>query len=161
MISVLFLDCDGILTTGKYLYDDSGKRYKEFSSVDSNGITEAKNNGIRVEVISSDPTGDDINERRCNDIGVPYHRAIDIDKKTVVTHRLKSLNYDWDEVAAMGDDITDIDLLRSAQMAITVPNAVDRVQKLVEERNGYITDRRGGEGAVAEAIRYLLNNTEK
>jgi 3-deoxy-D-manno-octulosonate 8-phosphate phosphatase (KDO 8-P phosphatase) len=158
MISILFLDCDGILTTGTYIYDDSGKRYKEFSSVDSNGIFEAENNGIRVEVISSDPTGDDINEARCRDIGIPYHRAIDINKQTIATQRLNSLNCDWDEVAAMGDDITDIDLLTQAQMAITVPNAVDRVQKLVEERNGYITDRQGGEGAVAEAIRHLISS---
>lgn len=161
MISILFLDCDGILTTGTYLYDDSGKRYKEFSSVDSNGISEAENNGICVEVISSDPTGDDINEARCNDIGIPYHRAIEINKQTVATQRLDSLNCDWSGVAAMGDDITDIDLLRQAQIAITVPNAVNKVQKLVENKNGYITDKPGGKGAVAEAIRYLLNNNGK
>lgn len=157
MISILFLDCDGILTTGTYLYDNTGKQYKEFSSIDSNGISEAEEHGIRVEVISSDPTGDDINEARCNDMGIPYHRAIELDKQTVANQRLEELNADWAEVAAMGDDITDLDLLTKAQVPMTVPNAIDKAQKVVKSRNGYITERQGGKGAVAEAIRHLLD----
>ncbi|UOY10285.1 HAD hydrolase family protein [Methanonatronarchaeum sp. AMET6-2] len=161
MISVLFLDCDGILTTGKYLYSDNGKQYKEFSSIDSNGIALAKKKGIRVEVISSDSTGDGINEARCQDIGIPYNRAINLDKKNVAIKRLKSLDKDWSEVASMGDDITDINLLKKSLIPITVPNAIDKVKSLVEDKNGYITERRGGDGAVAEAIRYLVYEREK
>lgn len=157
MISILFLDCDGILTTGTYLYDDTGKRYKEFSSIDSNGISEAFEENISVEVISSDPTGDDINEARCNDIGIPYYRAIEDSKEVVAAHRLSELDKDWEEAAMMGDDITDLEALKKARFPITVPNAVKRVKNVVRERNGYVTSRQGGRGAVAEAIRYLID----
>lgn len=157
MISVLFLDCDGILTTGVYLYDDKGKQYKEFSSVDSNGIAEAKAAGLTVEAISSDPTGDDINEIRCKDIGIPYHRAIEEPKETVLSRRLEALDETWNEVAAMGDDVTDFEMLERAAVPITVPDAVRPVDELVRERGGYVTERPGGRGAVAEAIRCLLD----
>ncbi|QGA81907.1 HAD hydrolase family protein [Halomicrobium sp. LC1Hm] len=157
MISVLFLDCDGILTTGTYLYDDTGKRYKEFSSIDSNGVNEALQKNIAVEVISSDPTGDDINEARCNDMGIPYYRAIEDSKETVVSRRLKELDKEWEEAAMMGDDITDIEALKKVNVPVTVPNAVKRVKNLVRDRNGYITSRQGGHGAVAEAIRYQID----
>ena len=76
MISVLFLDCDGILTTGIYLYDDEGKQYKEFRSDDSNGISEAITRDITVEEISTDPTGYKINAARCKDKGIPYTTAM-------------------------------------------------------------------------------------
>lgn len=159
MISVLFLDCDGILTTGTYLYDNTGKQYKTFSSIDSNGIKDAHDKNIAVEVISSDPTGDDINEARCRDIGIPYHRAIDVEKETVAADRLAALEYSWTDTAAMGDDVTDLEMLRQARVPLTVPNAIDAVKTTVRENGGYVTTRHGGKGAVAEAIRYLLKET--
>ena len=157
MISIIFLDCDGILTTGTYIYDDSGKQYKEFSSVDSNGISEALERGVTVEVISSDPTGGDINEARCNDMGIPYHRAVEQSKDVVASRRLEELGEEWGSVAMMGDDVTDIEVLKQAQVPVTVPNAVEEVKQIVRERDGYVTNRQGGRGAVAEAIRYILD----
>jgi len=156
MISVLFLDCDGVLTSGTYLYDDTGKQYKEFSSVDSNAIKEANATGIDVEVISSDPTGDDINEARCRDMGVPYHRAIERSKREIAEERLDELNTDWDEVAAMGDDVTDRDLLKKVSVPLTVPHSTANVSDIVSRNGGYTTEKSGGHGAVAEAIRHLL-----
>lgn len=160
MISVLYLDCDGVLTTGTYLYDDSGKQYKKFSSIDSNAIKEANEAGLTVEVISSDPTGDDINEARCQDMGVPYHRAIDRSKEDVARDRLDALGVGWDEVAAMGDDVTDRELLRLAAFPLTVPHAAADIDEVVSENDGYTTEKFGGRGAVAEAIRHLLETTK-
>lgn len=160
MPSIVFLDCDGILTTGTYLYDRSGKQYKEFSSVDSNGISEALEKDITVEVISSDPTGDDINEARCNDMGIPYYRAIDEPKEVVASRRLEELGGEWKDVAMMGDDVTDLEVLKRSHTPITVPNAVEEVREVVKDRGGYITSREGGNGAVAEAMRHLLQKND-
>jgi hypothetical protein len=58
-----------------------------------------------------------------------------------------------EEMAYMGDDWIDLDPMRSVGMPIAVANAVAQVKK--EAR--YVTAARGGDGAVREAIEFLLN----
>ena len=57
-----------------------------------------------------------------------------------------------EEVAFIGDDLTDLPLLEQVGLAITVPNAVDPVRQAAH----YITQRKGGEGAYREAIDFIL-----
>ena len=56
------------------------------------------------------------------------------------------------QVAAMGDDLPDLPLLRAAGFAATVPDAPVEVRGAAD----LVTQRRGGEGAVREVIEHIL-----
>ena len=59
------------------------------------------------------------------------------------------------EVAYIGDDIVDLPAMRYVGFSIAVANAVEEVK----EHADYITTRIGGDGAVREAIEYILKNS--
>ena len=68
-IKAIFLDCDGVLTTGSYFYTDEGKFLKEFSSMDGKGFDKAKKEEIYLMVVTEEPheMGFNITKKRCED----------------------------------------------------------------------------------------------
>jgi 3-deoxy-D-manno-octulosonate 8-phosphate phosphatase (KDO 8-P phosphatase) len=58
------------------------------------------------------------------------------------------------EVAAIGDDLMELPMLRRAGLAIAVQNAVPEVKDAAH----YVTQRSGGRGAVREAIEVILKS---
>ncbi|MBI4651216.1 HAD hydrolase family protein, partial [Candidatus Desantisbacteria bacterium] len=66
-------------------------------------------------------------------------------------------NLAHDEVAYMGDDLIDIGVLKRVGFAVAVNNAVLEVKKEAD----YITNRKGGEGAVREIVDLILKTQKK
>ena len=64
----------------------------------------------------------------------------------------------FESIAFVGDDVNDIIALETVGFPIAVNDAVDEVKSLVKKRNGLITKRKGGEGAVREAIEFILKS---
>jgi 3-deoxy-D-manno-octulosonate 8-phosphate phosphatase (KDO 8-P phosphatase) len=62
-----------------------------------------------------------------------------------------------EQTAYIGDDLMDIPLVRRVGFGVAVANAVDELK----EHADLITQRKGGDGAVAEVIEYLLKKTSK
>ena len=52
----------------------------------------------------------------------------------------------------MGDDLTDICVLKEAGLAVSVPNGSADTKRFAH----YITQKRGGEGAVREVVELIL-----
>jgi 3-deoxy-D-manno-octulosonate 8-phosphate phosphatase (KDO 8-P phosphatase) len=52
----------------------------------------------------------------------------------------------------MGDDLSDLPLLRRVGLALAPVNAVPEVRRVAH----WVSKRRGGDGAVREAIEWLL-----
>jgi hypothetical protein len=57
-----------------------------------------------------------------------------------------------DEIAFVGDELVDLPVLRRVGLAVAVPNATDEVKRAAH----YLTQRRGGDGAVREVIEMIL-----
>jgi 3-deoxy-D-manno-octulosonate 8-phosphate phosphatase (KDO 8-P phosphatase) len=57
-----------------------------------------------------------------------------------------------EEVCFIGDDITDLPVLKRAGLAVSVPNGHEEVGRRVH----FITRRRGGQGAVREVVDLIL-----
>ena len=75
------------------------------------------------------------------------------DKLTMVKKICADRNISMDEVAYVGDDINDLELLRAVGFSASVPNAIQTVRDAVD----YVTERSGGSGAVREVIDYILH----
>ena len=73
-------------------------------------------------------------------------------KLEVVKELCEEYGITLQEVAYVGDDINDSELLTAVGFSISVPSAMESVKKNVD----YVTNRDGGNGAVREAIEKVL-----
>ena len=68
---------------------------------------------------------------------------------------LGELGLDDARTAVMGDDLPDLPIMRRCGFAIAPANAVEEVRQAA----ALVTERGGGQGAVREAIEYILRNS--
>ena len=79
------------------------------------------------------------------------------DKVAAVESLLAEHGLDWSSVAMIGDDLPDLPVLRRCGLPIAVADACDEVRAVA----AYVTSRRGGGGAVREAIERILHAQER
>jgi 3-deoxy-D-manno-octulosonate 8-phosphate phosphatase (KDO 8-P phosphatase) len=148
-IKLIALDVDGVLTNGKIIYSD-GLEEKQFAVVDGLGITLARRAKIEVAFISvrqSEATG-----RRARDLGViELHEGVRR-KWDRLKEIMRRYGFRPEEVAYVGDDLVDLVPMRNVGLPIAVANA----RPEVKEAALMVTERKGGEGAVREAIEGIL-----
>ena len=150
-VRFLVLDVDGVCTDGKLYFQENGHPVKCFNAQDGIGIKTAMLAGIGIGIITG--RNDPCVLARMSQLGVTeFHAGFEAKLPKLESIRRK-YGLRPEEMAYMGDDWIDLDPMRSVGMPIAVANAVAQVKK--EAR--YITAARGGEGAVREAIEFLLN----
>ncbi len=150
-VRFLVLDVDGVCTDGKLYFQENGHPVKCFNAQDGIGIKTAMLAGIGIGIITG--RNDPCVLARMSQLGVTeFHAGFEAKLPKLESIRRK-YGLKPEEMAYMGDDWIDLDPMRSVGMPIAVANAVAQVKK--EAR--YITAARGGEGAVREAIEFLLN----
>ncbi|MBN2667624.1 MAG: HAD hydrolase family protein [Bacteroidales bacterium] len=147
---IVLTDIDGVWTDGGMYYDNNENEFKKFNTSDSAGVIYCKALNIPVGIITGENTN--IVKRRSEKLNIEYLFQ-GVSNKTKVTQELiNRLNIDWNEVAYIGDDIGDINLLRKVGISAAPANARDYVKKHVT----FITKAKGGEGAFREFIETIL-----
>ncbi len=144
---VFILDVDGVLTTGHFLYTDSGKTMKIFGPDDNDGLSLLKSK-IKIRFITGDKKGFEISKKR---IVEDMNYKLDLVSTIKRLDWIKSL-YDLKKVIYMGDGIFDHLVMKNVFYSIAPANA----DKLAKKYSDYITERKGGDRAVAEACLHLL-----
>ena len=149
-IRFLLLDVDGVLTDGTLWRDDQGREMKGFSIHDGHGVRLLRRAGVEVGFLSgrqSSAVSDRAKELEVREV----HQGIE-DKLTVYERLRERLGLSDEEIAYMGDDLPDLPVLQRVGFSISVPNGVRQVTRSVD----WVTQRRGGEGAVREVADFLL-----
>jgi 3-deoxy-D-manno-octulosonate 8-phosphate phosphatase (KDO 8-P phosphatase) len=152
-IRLLALDVDGVLTDGTLIINADGSESKFFNSLDGHGIKMWQRTGLKVALISgrtSLPT-----ERRAEQLQIEYVFQECHNKLPVVEKLAGQLGLLPENIAFVGDDLTDMPVMRYVGFSATVANAVDEVKQCAD----YVTSRAGGKGAVREVIEYILKNS--
>jgi len=152
-IKLLALDVDGVLTDGTLIVNADGSESKFFNSLDGHAIRMWQRAGLKVALISgrtSLPT-----ERRAEQLQIEYvfqecHYKLPAIEKLAGLLGLSPAN-----IAYVGDDLTDMPVMRYAGFAAAVANAVDEVKECAD----YVTARPGGSGAVREVVEHILKNS--
>jgi 3-deoxy-D-manno-octulosonate 8-phosphate phosphatase (KDO 8-P phosphatase) len=67
-------------------------------------------------------------------------------------HLLEELKLDLKDVAHVGDDLNDLELLLAVGLPLTVPRAVKEVKDVAK----FITEKNGGDGAVREITDMII-----
>jgi 3-deoxy-D-manno-octulosonate 8-phosphate phosphatase (KDO 8-P phosphatase) len=75
-----------------------------------------------------------------------------IEKIPILQEIMADANATAEEVAFVGDDLTDIVVMRRVGLGVAVANARDEVKRAAH----YVTEARGGQGAIREVIEMIL-----
>jgi len=153
-VRLLLMDVDGVLTDGK-LYNvpgPDGKMHetKGFDSQDGIGLQWLSWNGIATGVISGRLSP--ATEERARQVKMKYVYQGHIEKIPILNEILADAGIDSTQVAYIGDDFTDVVIMRRVGLAIATANARAEVKQAAH----YVTEKRGGDSAVREVVELLL-----
>ncbi len=151
-IKLLLMDCDGVLTDGRLYFGSTGEELKVFHVRDGQGIVDWHEAGFRSGVISG--RNSPIVAMRAEQLGIEYviqgqKKKIDAFNKIIAAAAI-----DPNEVAYIGDDIPDAEVMPLVGLAVAVGDAVEGVKAVAH----YITSVNGGLGAVRELIDLMLRS---
>ncbi|MSR08488.1 MAG: 3-deoxy-D-manno-octulosonate 8-phosphate phosphatase [Gammaproteobacteria bacterium] len=149
-IRLLVLDVDGVLTDGRLHYDSDGRETKSFHVRDGYGIQQVLAAGLLVAVISGRRSA--AAAARLAELRVPHVYLGRNDKREVLQNLVAELGIPLPNVACVGDDVTDLEIMGLAGLGITVADSHPDVRRAAD----WVTGTAGGQGAVREVCDYLL-----
>jgi len=155
-IRLLLMDVDGVLTDGK-LYNVPDLRggvaeTKGFDTQDGIALQWMSWKNIQTGVISGRVSP--ATEERARQCSMTYVYQGHIEKIPILEEVLAKSKIDPGAVAYMGDDLTDVVIMRRVGLAIAPANARTEVKAAAH----YVTEARGGAGAVREVVELILKS---
>jgi len=176
-IKLLLFDVDGVLTDGKLFifpapagtqqsvleqsaqhggqggfgfHSQSLIEAKGFHAHDGTSVSLARFAGIKTGLVTKR-----ISETvalRARDLKLEYVRQGVEDKRTAVEEISEEAGLTPEEAAFVGDDVIDLPAMRAAGLAIAVKNARAEVKREAH----YVTPHAGGDGALRDAVEFIL-----
>jgi 3-deoxy-D-manno-octulosonate 8-phosphate phosphatase (KDO 8-P phosphatase) len=164
-IKLLLFDVDGVLTDGKlfFLPDRQNKQqgaselsaqgsleFKGFHAHDGVANSLARIGGIRTGLITRRYS--ETVALRARDLKLEIICQGIRDKGTAFRKIVQDASLTLDAAAFVGDDVVDLPAMRAAGFAIAVKNA----RADVKAEAHYVTPHAGGEGALRDAVEFIL-----
>ena len=153
-IKLFLTDVDGVLTDAGMYYSENGDELKKFNTRDGKGFELLRNAGIKTGIITSEDTNIVANRARKLKVDFLFQGAGN-DKFKIISKLCAEENISFDEIAYIGDDINDLELLSNVGLAACPQDAVTKVRNI---QNIYILSCKGGEGVVREFVENILIN---
>lgn len=153
-IELLLMDVDGVLTDGR-LYNVPGPdgkmvETKGFDSQDGISLQWLSWKGIATGVISGRISP--ATEERARQCKMKYVYQGHIEKIPIFEEILRGAKIPAGRVAYIGDDLTDVVIMKRVGLAIATANARPEVKQSAH----HITQASGGSGAVREVVEIIL-----
>ena len=144
---IFILDVDGVMTTGHFIYSSQGKVMKVFGPDDNDGLSLLRAH-LDIRFVTGDKKGFEISKKRIvDDMGFRLDLVSTIRRIDWVVEQCNP-----SEVVYMGDGIFDHYVMRKVGYSIAPANS----DILAKEAANYVTARKGGDRAVAEACLHLM-----
>jgi 3-deoxy-D-manno-octulosonate 8-phosphate phosphatase (KDO 8-P phosphatase) len=144
------MDVDGVLTGGEIALLSNGAEMRLFNSQDGVGLMVAHLAGLQTALITGRAT--EAVRKRAEEVRITHLVMGTFQKLPPLQQLCDQLRLPLEAVAYIGDDVPDIPPMKRAGFAVAVANAVDEVKRVAH----YITQRRGGDGAVREVVELIL-----
>lgn len=149
-VDAVVFDVDGCLTDGTLHYGVDGENTKVFHARDGMGMAMLRDSGVRMAVVSG--RASPIIEARLRELGVTEFAYRRMDKRRAIEELEATWELPASRIAAIGDDLVDVPMLRSVGFAAAPADADARV-KAVAHR---VLQSDGGRGAVRELAELVL-----
>ena len=151
LIRLIAFDVDGVMTDGGLYLSDSGEEFKRFNALDGHGLKMLRASGVEVAIITGRTSR--CVAARAQNLGIAHVFQGADNKLDTMLGLLDQLKLTRDAAAYMGDDVVDLTVMRHVGLSITVPDS----PLLVREHSDYVTQCRGGHGAVREACELIMS----
>ena len=149
-IKMFLTDCDGCLTDAGMYYSEKGDELKKFNTKDGMGISRLREAGIITGIVTSE------------DVQIVKNRAAKLKMEEVhvgVENKLEKVKSIADkygislsEIAYVGDDINDAEVIKAVGFGCSVSNGVESVKECAD----YVSETKGGDGAIREIAEKIL-----
>jgi 3-deoxy-D-manno-octulosonate 8-phosphate phosphatase (KDO 8-P phosphatase) len=149
-IRLLLFDVDGVLTTGEVVMHSDGSESKGFHIRDGAGIVWAQRAGLTVGLISARSSG--ATAHRAAQLAVRIVEQGVTSKLATYEQIVKDTRLDDADVAYMGDDLLDLQVLARVGLSAAPADAAAEVR----ERVDWVSSANGGRGAAREFVELIL-----
>jgi YrbI family 3-deoxy-D-manno-octulosonate 8-phosphate phosphatase len=149
-IELILSDVDGVLTDGGILFDNQGIEIKKFHIRDGLGIRLWQRAGYRFGILTA--RNSHIVKIRAAELGIDIVRQGFEEKLPVLQELLRELGLSPQQTCYIGDDLTDLAVIRHVGLGVAVADAAADVRAAAR----HVTTLGGGHGAVRELIESLL-----
>jgi YrbI family 3-deoxy-D-manno-octulosonate 8-phosphate phosphatase len=149
-IKLVITDVDGVLTDGGMYYTKQGDVMKRFHARDGMGVTLLRNIGIPTIIITKEETqmvkiwSKKMKIQQLLD-GVKV-------KESTLNKICKNNDVKLNEIAYIGDDVNDLEILKKVGLAVTPRDGIDSIKKICH----HVCSRDGGHGAFRELVDLVL-----
>jgi len=150
-IKIVLSDVDGVLTDGGMYYTDKGDIMKKFHVRDGMGVTLLRKKQIQTILITKEKTKIVKEWAKRMKIEKLYDGVLD--KKKISALICKKYQLSLNEIAYIGDDVNDIELLKIVGLS-AVPNDASMKAKKVSH---YVCKSSGGKAAFREFADLILS----
>jgi 3-deoxy-D-manno-octulosonate 8-phosphate phosphatase (KDO 8-P phosphatase) len=154
-IRLLLMDVDGVLTDGRLFTvpgpDGKMAESKFFDSQDGIALQWLEWHGIHTGVISGRVSP--ATEERARQVKMRYVYQGHIEKIPILQEIQQASGVPLIDMAYVGDDLTDIVVMRRVGLAIAPANAREEVKRAAH----YVTKASGGRGAIREVVELILS----
>jgi 3-deoxy-D-manno-octulosonate 8-phosphate phosphatase (KDO 8-P phosphatase) len=151
-IRLLLTDVDGVLTDGKLHYTSEGEFMKSFNVKDGLVTKRLIQAGINVGIVTGRSSG--IVATRAKELGIEIVHQGQGDKISTLAMIAKSHHLAYNEIAYIGDDLNDLDVIKNVGFSGCPSDAVTEVKDCVD----YVCGKAGGDAAFREFADMILAN---
>ena len=150
-IKLVATDIDGVWTDARMYVTPEGEWMKAFSTYDGMATAMLKKRGIIVAILTGENS--DIVIARAEKLNIDEVYVDEHEKLKRLTYLTKKYEISLDEVAYIGDDVNDLEVLKAVGFSALAGNSPIQDQFIPD----YITTRHGGNGAFREFADIILN----
>ena len=154
-IKMIILDVDGTLTDGKIYIDSNHLEIKAFNVKDGFAVSSAVSLGMHFAIITGRRSK--IVEKRAEELGVRFVYQKIKNKKAKLKELLEESGISLDETAYIGDDINDLPAMKMVGLKGATFDSAQEVKEIAD----FISNAKGGDGAVREFVEFILRAQDK
>lgn len=150
-IKLLLTDCDGVLTDGGVYYGEAGEELKRFDIRDGMGVERLRNlAGVTTGIITGELSPSVI--KRAEKLKITELHLGVKDKPAVFQEITSRLGLKPEEVAFIGDDVNDLEIMKLAGISFCPANAIFFVKDVAS----VICENNGGGGCFREVAEMIV-----
>ena len=150
-IKIVLSDNDGVLTDTGVYYSAKGEEFKRFSIRDGMGIERLrKYAGVETIIITGEESGSV--KSRAEKLKITEYYLGVKKKEALLEEIMKKNNVTKDEIAFVGDDSNDIELMKLVGFKATPSDGMSFIKEVAD----YVCVNRGGNGAFREVAELII-----
>ncbi len=144
-IKLFLCDIDGVLTDAGMYYTENGDEIKKFNTYDGLALKLMQKSGLKVGILTAEDRN--LNRNRARKLALDFEFHGVKDKLKQLDILLKELGLNYSQVAYVGDDLNDIEVLKKVGFAFCPSTAQPEVLALA---NVHVAKTAGGSGVIRE-----------